>query len=234
MSIEKQNDSRRAWESWKDRLDHLSFVPGLEPLDKDWIWEKLDQRLIKPIPLRKYAFYWIAAAGLLALVFFSVILSKHQRIDIAQKIKVNPSGPKTSEKDGPISNTPTGPSSKMKGIVYNIPRKIRFPLRTPTLRPAITATEDHSNHLMNLYPIIPELSPVDIASLSAIANKKIGAMVPLNESLPGANLNPFSESAPERYFFKIKVYNPANLFMPSVADEQSNNPILKIPLSGQN
>jgi len=60
--------------------------------------------------------------------------------------------------------------------------------------------------------------------------KRVLQVIPLNES--DLSIDPNLSVAHKS--FKLKIYNPANLDLPSLADEQQGQPIIKIKLAAQN
>lgn len=69
--------------SWKNKLEDVDSLPGDVLQDKNAAWEKLYGRLHKQPRNRMFAWYWIAAACLLAALIVPVFISNKKLVETA-------------------------------------------------------------------------------------------------------------------------------------------------------
>lgn len=58
---------------WSNKLDELESLPGEAIPDKNALWEKLHEKLKGKKNVKRFAWYWIAAASVLVLLMISLL-----------------------------------------------------------------------------------------------------------------------------------------------------------------
>lgn len=234
MHIEKANEPFFKTEGWREKLDQLNTLPGQEPFDKGLAWEKLYDRLKKQPLRRKIPIYGLAAACLLGMGIFLGFRLIQPKQAFANKQEVHAIPVEDSSAAIPVSQGDhLIPSNKEqvkpeiridhKSLTHSIP-KIE-----PIIQPQPTSTEIGAGFPEVLKQGTGTFSPVRLS----MAGKPM-AVISLNEINLVADSNSAGSSDRQYHFFRIKLYNPANLYLPSVAEEQPAHPLIKFQLSAQN
>jgi hypothetical protein len=230
MSIEKQNDPIKAQVGWIILLDHLKLIPGQPPIDKEQAWGKLYDRLKGQTHPKSYSMYWIAAACLFCLFAALGIKIIEQENSTVKNI--------TSGKRSVAINSSPGLKAKLSPALVPAKNEIirnRQLDQGPSLHasrklPGIAIQETKPPEISAAFSRVLIRSRVLVSNLLVSPAKRVLQVIPLNES--GFSLDPNLSSASRS--FKLKIYNPANLDLPSLADGQLGQPAVKIKLAAQN
>jgi len=230
MSVEKQNDPIDQRDLWRVQLDQLKLVPGQNAIDKDQAWKKLYDRLKEQSHPRKYPIYWIAAACLCCL-FFPLGIKILRQEDHAIK-KMGSGKHSAAVNASPVFEVQQSPghASPKNEIIRNLHSDQEPVLHASHKFPAIAIQEKSPAEISAAFSIILARNRVAPRDPLVSGIRKVLPVIPLNES--GLLLDPNYSSAHPSY--KLKIYNPANLDLPSFADEPQRQPAVKIKLAAQN
>jgi hypothetical protein len=234
MSTEKQNNSRSLQDSWKVGLDQINIIPGQEPLDRELAWGKLYGRLKKQHSRRKYPLYWFAAASLLSMAVFSGIRIKDREILFVQKQVPRHDVSNIESGPGQMANPPSGFSpvqANTSGSSQQHRQALAFSWPGQLV---ITDPDQQPKEMSEIFQKVLTRSDFSLSASLLPPIKKSLRIVSLNESIPWSDPYTSPTDGAGKHFFKIKIYNPGNLFLPSLAEEQPVNDLINIRFSSQN
>lgn len=234
MSVEKQNDPIDQQDLWRVQLDQMNTIPGQERLDKNRAWELLYDRLKKQPTHRKYSLYWIAAAGILGVAVFSGIKISHKEMHLVQKQKTNQASANLSLNSAHPSKPITGISANQEKTIQVRPSHREFIVRSRPGLPAMAQPEPGSKEIKSPSPTTLSDSSGALSYLPSLPVKRTFSVLPLNESADWSDPDELSAQKNGPHFFKLKVYNPGNLYLPTLAEGPAANSSIRIPLSTQN
>jgi hypothetical protein len=227
MATEKQNEPVRAHLGWKNQLDQLKLVPDQDQIDKEQAWGKLHERLKAETHPKKYSIYWVIAACFFCLfVILGIKIIEQENSPVKKTISAKHSISNITSP--PLMDNLSPALVPAKNEIAHIPEFDRGPSLHPRSKlPGIAIQEGNSPEISTAFSKVR--SRVFLSDVFISPIKRALQVIPLNES--GFSIDPNLSSVRP---FKLKIYNPANLNLPSFADEQQGQPTLKIKLAAQN
>jgi hypothetical protein len=222
MSIEKQDN-------WRQKLLDLDNLPGDTAYDREIAWHQLQSRL-QPAPRRKKAYWYWAAAALVVLIGWPLLVKKTTApapiSNMAkQQVKKTVSPVQPIKKESPAFIIISGPVAKK-----TITQKASIQ-QTHTVDPiastALPDLVDSQRQVLATATIVQADSP----AVRAKPDKKL-SVVHINELETAApELAAITEPVHTRWRIKHALRSPTNQL---VAAQKGNDGIINIKLSSKN
>ncbi|HSB92103.1 MAG TPA: hypothetical protein VLC28_03260 [Flavitalea sp.] len=139
MEVNNQN----SWNSFREKLQQATELPGENPFNADAAWVKLSERLEKKPVHRKRVYYWAAAATVLLLLTVVALNEKRNQVTPAgTSIALVPSQqkPKSSWGTEPVTPLITSAGAKPGNVIVKTKARKKVPVNIQPEKPATSQT----------------------------------------------------------------------------------------------
>jgi hypothetical protein len=191
---------------WKNKLEALECLPGEAALEKNAMWEKLDNRLHKTKPDSKAIWFWIAAGLLPLIIVTCAMLNDTENTPIKQVIQKN--------KNANTAVLILTPVSKETAIIsVSAPIENKQPISSYVAvkeKKILMDTIKANESITAIFPEEPVIEPTTDNTLTTDTAFAIATATAVKKKLPVIHINeleafPVQFTAPVNYAGSVKL-----------------------------